>query len=144
LELLGKADSRFAKKELAQEFISRLFDKLASDASAEGRFGQLFSSELVVHSDFEEASARNFLIRVLSGEKRPDNFVTASTSYGLGDDLFGLSAIRAALALSPSEAAKHYFLRLNCTLDQRRTTSNPSGSKTPQLTSACCVSISIT
>jgi hypothetical protein len=118
IEILERADGRFAKKELAQDFISRLFDKLTSEVSANGRFGQLFSSELVEHSDFTEPAARDFIVRVLSGEKRPDNFVTASTSYGIRDDLFGLSAIRAAMVLSPAEAAKHYFLRLNCTLDK--------------------------
>jgi hypothetical protein len=119
LEILERAEGRFAKKELAQEFISRLFDKLANEASADGRFGQLFSSELVVHSDFKEPTARDFIIRVLAGEKRPDNFVVAEASEKRNDP-FGLGAARiaAALAFSPAEAAKHYVLRLNCTLDK--------------------------
>lgn len=117
LDILARAEGRLAKKELAQEFISRLFDELAREASAGGSFGELFSSELIVHSDFTEPTARDFIVRVLSGEKRPDNFVTASTSFGIEGDLLGLSALTAAM-LSPAEARKHYFLRLNCTLDK--------------------------
>lgn len=117
LEILTRAEGRLAKKELAQEFISRFFDGLTGEASSNGSLGQFFSSELVVHSDFKEPTARDFIVRVLSGEKRPDSFVTASTSFGIPDDPFGLGAFRAAI-LPAAEARKHYFLRLNCTLDK--------------------------
>lgn len=117
LDILARAEGRLAKKEMAQEFISRLFGKLEHEASPEGSFGELFSSELIVHSDFMEPTARDFIVRVLSGEKRPDNFVTASTSFGIEDGPFGLGAFAAAM-LSPAEARKHYLLRLNCTLDK--------------------------
>jgi len=117
LEILARVERGLARKELAQEFISHLFDKLAHEASPGGSFGDLFSSELIVHSDFTEPTTRDFIIRVLSGEKRPDNFVTASTSYGLEDGPFNLGALAAAM-LSPAQARQHYFLRLNCTLEK--------------------------
>jgi hypothetical protein len=102
---------------LVQEFISRFFEKLTREASSNESLGQFFSSEFVVHSDFKEATARDFIVQVLSGEKRPDNFVTASTSFGLPEDRFGLNAFSVAM-LSSDEARKHYFLRLNCALDK--------------------------
>jgi hypothetical protein len=117
LELLTRAEAKLAKKELVQEFISRFFDRLTSEASSNGSLEQFFASEFVVHSDFKEPTAHDFIIRVLSGEKRPDNFVTASTSYGIPEDRFGLNALSIVM-LSETEARKHYFLRLNCTLDK--------------------------
>lgn len=117
LEILTRAEGTLAKKELVQEFISCFFDGLTGRASPNGSLGQFFSSEFVVHSDFREPTARDFIIQVLSGEKRPDNFVTASTSFGIPEDRFGLSGLSIAM-LPAAEAREHYFLRLNCTLDK--------------------------
>lgn len=117
LEILTRIEGRLAKKELVQEFISHFFDRLTDEGSSNGSLGQFFSSQFVVHSDFRESTARDFIIQVLSGEKRPDNFVTASTSFGIPDDRFGLGALSIAM-LPAAEARKHYVLQLNCTLDK--------------------------
>src|ERR1017187_6061363 len=87
-EVLTRAEGKFAQKELAQDFIAKLFEKISQETSTDEFFGQLFTSEAIIHSDFKEPTARDFIIRVLSGEKRPDEFVTVSapktrTPWGL-------------------------------------------------------------
>ena len=124
LDILERAENKFAKKELAQAFISRLFDKLTEKASSGDSFGQFFSSEVVVHPDFQELTARAFIVRILSRETRPDNFVTAAISHKQRQrDAFrltsGLSSLASMLANpDPDEAVAHYDLHLNCELDK--------------------------
>ena len=121
LDILQRAENKFAKKDLAQAFISRLFDKLSEKASSAGSFGEFFSSEVVVHPDFREHTARDFIISILSREKRPDNFVTAELSreHRLRDP-YGLSSLSSAalMLFNPNEAFAHYDLHLNCELDK--------------------------
>ncbi|HWW15819.1 MAG TPA: caspase family protein [Candidatus Dormibacteraeota bacterium] len=118
LDILQRAENKFAKKELAQAFIARLFDKLSEKASSDDSFGQFFSSEVVVHPDFREHTARAFIISILSREKRPDNFVTAEISQEhRRRDPFGLASglSSAALMLFDRDFAQ-YDLHLNCEL----------------------------
>jgi hypothetical protein len=122
LDVLQRAENKFAKKEVAQAFISRLFDKLSEQATSGDSFGQFFSSEIVVHPDFQEYTARGFIISILSREKRPDNFVTVEVSHEhRRRDPFGLSSGLSSAALmlfNPEEAMAHYTLHLNCELDK--------------------------
>ena len=117
-EILERAETRFAKKELAQGFISCFFDKVREKASSDSSFEQLFSMEFVVHPDFEEATTRAFIIRVLAKEKRPDNFVTATISYEARKrNPFGIAGTIASFFDNDSVAA-NYDLRLNCSLNK--------------------------
>jgi hypothetical protein len=120
LDILQRAENKFAKKDLAQAFVSRLFDKLSEKASSDDSFGQYFSSEVAVHPDFREDTARAFIISILSREKRPDNFVTAEISQEhRRRDPFGLSSGLSSAALmlfDRDEAFAHYDLHLNCEL----------------------------
>jgi hypothetical protein len=119
-DVLERAEKQFVKRELAQTFISQLFDKLSEKASADNCFQQLFSPEVVVHSDFQEDTARAFIIRVLSGEKRPDNFVTAEISRERRrrHNPFGLASAALLMFAEPDEIVTNYELRLNCSLDK--------------------------
>jgi hypothetical protein len=118
MAILERAEKKFAKKDRAQSFIAQLFDKLSEKISSDGLFGELFQSEVIVHSDFREPTTRSFIIRVLSSEKRPDNFVTAAITYEQRKrDPFRLASI-AAMWGNSDDAVAHYALQLNCTLDQ--------------------------
>jgi hypothetical protein len=118
LDILERAEKKFARKELAQEFISHLFDKLSDKASNDGSLGQFFKSELVVHSNFQEPAAQSFIIRVLSGEKRPDNFVTTTSPFkNRRLDPLGFNSL-ATMLLDPDDAVAGYSLHLNCELDK--------------------------
>src|SRR5208337_1718846 len=79
LQVLQLAQKKFASKSVAQDFISKLGSKLECELTSE-EFGSYFEASVTKHNDFEEPSTRTFIIRVLSSEKRPDNFVTAELS----------------------------------------------------------------
>lgn len=117
-EVLTRAEGRFAQKDLAQDFISKLFEKISQETSSDEFFGQLFTSEVLIHSDFKEPTARDFIIRVLSGEKRPDEFVTvvapkSRTPWGLAS--LAATSLSSILSEDPFGA---YELRLNCHIDK--------------------------
>jgi len=114
LAVLESAEKRFAKKDRALAFISDLFTKVSERAANEGLFGDLFQSEIIVHPDFREPTTRSFIIRVLKGEKRPDNFVTAAISRQHGHIPFGIASVAAML----TDSVADYDLELNCSLDQ--------------------------
>ena len=118
LAILERAEKRFAKKDRAQAFIADLFAKVSERAASDGTFGDLFQSEIIVHPDFREPTTRSFIIRVLKGEKRPDNFVTAAISYEQRRrDPFGLASI-AAMLIDSDSSVTNYDLELNCSLEQ--------------------------
>jgi hypothetical protein len=123
LDILQKAEAKFAKKETAKAFISGLFEKLTKKASSADFFGDLFNAEAVEHSDFQEPTTRAFIIRVLTNEKRPDNFVTATVplEYRRRDPL-NLASIASGLAAGflghSDDAVSHYELNLNCELEK--------------------------
>jgi hypothetical protein len=79
--------------------------------------GKLFTSEAIIHSDFKEPTARDFIIRVLSGEKRPDDFVTAGPKSKTPWGLAAFEALSVSSALS-GDPFRDYELRLNCQIDR--------------------------
>lgn len=114
LAVLEEAQGKFATQDLAETFIDRLFEKLGEMASSHGRLGQLFDLEIFTHADFEEQTSKAFIAKVLSGEKRLDNFVTAT-----GQNSWQLAAV--ALMWPKTEEAENYILRLNCQLSKVQT-----------------------
>lgn len=77
----------------------------------EGRTkAKLFDWEVIEHSDFRERTARAFIIRVLLGEKRPDNFVTATIKPEHRSIM--------SMLIDPDVAVSHYDLELNCELEK--------------------------
>jgi hypothetical protein len=117
LEVLTRAEARFAQKALVQEFITKLFEKISNETSSNEFLGKLFTSEAIIHSDFKEPTARDFIIRVLSGEKRPDDFVTAGPKSKTPWGLAAFEALSVSSALS-GDPFRDYELRLNCQIDR--------------------------
>lgn len=118
LAILAKAEQQFAKKDRAQAFIGELFNRISERAKGLGVFQDLFDSTVAIHSDFREPTTRAFIISVLKGEKRPDNFVTAAMSQEQRRrDPFNLTSIAAMWSGSDS-LVTHYDLTLNCSLEQ--------------------------
>jgi hypothetical protein len=114
-EVLEMAEQQFASMTTAQHFISELFDKLAQKTSQSSATSELFSCEAITHSDFLDPTPRSFVARVLSGEKRPDNFVTASVSRPR--DPLGIYSVAASMMGGPEQKVT-YELKLNCSLDK--------------------------
>lgn len=78
-ELLDAAAAKLATPEKMATFVDKFFDSLKENLQTEN-IRDLFDVDFVEHDDFEEATAKRFIIEVLSREKRQDNFVTAEFS----------------------------------------------------------------
>jgi hypothetical protein len=76
LERLRIADARVVTPELMKRFIGTFFDDLIAKISV-GEFAEFFDLERTEHAEFAEKTTERFIIRVMSSERRPDNFVTA-------------------------------------------------------------------
>jgi hypothetical protein len=115
LSILQEAEAKFAKKEIAEAFINHLFEKLTKATTAGSVFQDLFDTKVIEHSDFFESTARAFIIRILSSEKRPDNFVTITIPRELRRrDPFNLTR----LFDHPDDVVSDYQLTLNCKLQK--------------------------
>ncbi len=76
LERLAAADAKVVKPDLMANFVGTFFDNLIKRVST-SEFAKFFDLEVTEHARFEEATAEEFIILVMSKEKRADNFVTA-------------------------------------------------------------------
>jgi hypothetical protein len=76
LKIIENAESSFASAETAKGFIDRLFDGFISRVNS-SEFTDFFNISIEEHANYVEQTAQTFIVRCLSGEKRPDNFVTA-------------------------------------------------------------------
>ena len=77
LDLIGEAERNTATPEKVTAFVGDLFDRVLKRIE-ELEFSDFFKLETVEHPDYVESATRTFIIRVLSSEPRPDNFVTAN------------------------------------------------------------------
>jgi hypothetical protein len=76
VDLLAKAEIGIANAERVSAFTDEFFNSLHTRLST-SEFADYFEIDMTIHSSYKEASTKGFVIRVLSKEKRPDNFVTA-------------------------------------------------------------------
>ncbi len=121
VEVLERTEEKFASKQMAQGFISGLFDDITKKATVIGELGDIYSLEIVIHPDYQESTTRAFIIRVLSREKRPDNFVSAAITHERRRrDPWGLAGMVAAASMlwGSDEVVENYALELNCTLEK--------------------------
>ena len=79
---LRAADAKVVTPEIMSQFVGAFFDELIGKISTE-EFAEFFEAERTEHARFEESTAEDFIIRVMSKEKRDDNFVTATHSRRL-------------------------------------------------------------
>jgi len=128
-ELLSSAETKLVTPELMSTFVSTFFDNLKGQLS-KADFAEFFQLEVAEHSDFQEPTAKRFIIEVLSREKRPDNFVTAEISrkHRRTNPLLG-SAVAMAFAgwYDDEPYVEMYDLELNCNMSraQLRVTLTP-------------------
>ncbi len=79
LDRLRAADAKVVTPEIMAHFVGNFFDSLIKKVST-SEFADFFDLEIIEHARFEEATSEKFIIRVMSNEKRADNFVTANYS----------------------------------------------------------------
>lgn len=117
LDRLRLADTRVLTPEKMQTLVAQLFDALAHKL-LDGDFSEYFTVEKKEHSDFYEPTTEQFIIRVLSKEKRPDNFVTANHSRKFRRQSSHLGGIGNIFSNYTDEAPYEdvWELSLNCTM----------------------------
>lgn len=120
LQILEEAESKVANQTAVREFVSKLFDGLIATLSTD-QFSDFFSMSIEEHSNYVEPTTRGFIIRVLSKETRPDNFVTATiTREAKKRDPLGIGmALRmSAFFGGDDEYVETHSLKLNCSMDR--------------------------
>lgn len=118
LYLLNKAEDRIANAQRVSSFTDSFFNDLYASLS-KSEFADYFEMDMAVHSSYKETSTEGFLIRVLSKEKRPDNFVTAivrrekrrRNPWDTSLSLLGLMG-------TDQDYIETHDLELNCTLNK--------------------------
>jgi hypothetical protein len=117
-ELLEKAELRMATPGQVTSFVGTFFDSLIAKISVR-EFADFFNLDVVEHSYFKEPTARTFIIRVLNGESRSDNFVTAKISQKFGQNRLALAAVSIAQMWGgDQQITETYDLDLNCTMQR--------------------------
>jgi hypothetical protein len=117
-DMLAAAEAKVAKPELVATFVSTFFDNLIKRLST-AEFADFFDVEFVEHADFTEPTAKEFIIRVLSNEKRSDNFVTATITRKRRKRNpwnLGLSSALMSLYGDDDDFTEYQDLDLNCSM----------------------------
>lgn len=124
-DLLVAADTRIAGPQEAKQLIDMLFDGVLARLQGEA-FAEYFDLTSTAHPDFQEDTAEDLILKVLSREPRPDEMVTAQIKRvrARRPHTFAYNALA---FLTPDEWTEEKHLRLNCTLEraQLRVTLTP-------------------
>jgi len=116
VDLLIAAEDTMGSPEEVQALINGIFDGVLEKLKI-SNFGEYFELATIEHSDYQEQTTQNFIVKVLSRETRPDRLVTAEISRKQ-KRRSPWESIASSLMLFNSEWAEHYDLTLNCTLER--------------------------
>ncbi len=117
MQLLGAAEEKTGSPEEAKELIDELFDGLLTKTK-EAEFAEFFRMDVTEHPRYYEPTIEEFMIRVLSREKRPDRLVTAEAKRATRKpSLFDAATANLLFAMG-QEIAEHFTLELNCSLER--------------------------
>ncbi|GLH80350.1 hypothetical protein SSBR45G_52590 [Bradyrhizobium sp. SSBR45G] len=114
LDRLHAAEKKVVTPKLMSQFIGTFFDQLQARISTD-EFAEFFELEKVEHARFAESTTEQFIIRVLTKERRADNFVTAHYERKLRNN-FLLGAAWDLLKSGIHD--EEWDLRLNCTMER--------------------------
>jgi hypothetical protein len=124
LERLHAADGKVVTPELMSKFVDTFLNNLINKIET-SEFADFFDKVITEHAGLEEPTAKNFIIRTLSNEKRADNFVTA---YHARTPRGGAYAWATIAALGGKDMYdERWELSLNCAMSraQLRVTFTP-------------------
>ncbi|AOS82891.1 hypothetical protein BIU88_01230 [Chlorobaculum limnaeum] len=113
LQILEAREACMVNPEKMNAFVGDFFDALKSKISI-NEFADYFSIEFTEHGGFYEDTTRNFIIRVLSQEKRYDNFVTANYSKKYKHR----NSLNFMLFPDDDDFVETYDLLLNCSMSR--------------------------
>jgi hypothetical protein len=115
-ELLIAAEGKMGNRDKANALIDPLFDGVIK-RFRNGEFGEFFEYSSTEHATYVEPTVRDFMIRVLSRESRPDNFVTAAIKRDR-KRASPWGAMTEALVMMDPNWTEQYDLELNCSMDR--------------------------
>ena len=117
--MLEEAERNAATPEIITSFVNTFFDDLIEKVSND-KFSDFFDLVIAEHSDFLEPTAEAFIIRVLSRESRPDEFVTATISREKRRNPWHMMRTAAILGLFGDDQRYQnvYDLQLNCAMQR--------------------------
>jgi Caspase domain len=117
LERLREAENKVVTPALMATFVGNFFDELNAKISRE-EFAEFYELEKIEHAGFDEPTTTEFIIRVLSKEKRADNFVMARHERK-PRKRNSIYAIASSLDIfNPVEYDEEWDLFLNCTMER--------------------------
>jgi hypothetical protein len=116
VDRLRAADARVVTPGIMSEFVGKFFDDLIQKITT-AEFVEFFEAERTEHAGFEEATAKQFIIRVMSKEKRADNFVTAEFDQKPRTRNAFLRGVLPAY-MDPAGYDEVWDLHLNCTMER--------------------------
>ncbi|WP_203428290.1 caspase family protein [Rhizobium sp. BG4] len=121
LQLLLAAEERIGSADQTKKLIASLFDGVKARAKFVD-FTELFETEVTEKAHYDEPTIEEFMIRVLSREKRPDRLVTAEVKMKKRKPtpLETLSA--GFMAAWNQDYIEQFDLRLNCSLERAQLT----------------------
>lgn len=117
LEMLAEAEKRVAGPEQANSTIAALFDATVERLS-DDTFAEMFELKHVEHGRYAEPTIREFMIRCLSREARPDNYVTADITRKQRKPTALERSMGFAMMSFDPDWVEHFTLELNCKLDR--------------------------
>ena len=117
LERLRAAEAKVVTPTIMASFVDRFFEDLDAKISSD-KFAEFFDLEKVEHARFEESTSEEFMIRVLTKEKRADNFVTARYERKLRRPNALYGAIAWDILNPASVYDEDWELRLNVTMER--------------------------
>lgn len=116
-ELLAEAEERVAGPDEAKATIDTLFDNTIGRLT-DDFFADMFELQQVEHSRYAEPTTREFMIRCLSREPRPDNYVTAGITRKQRQPTALERSMGFAMMSFDPDWVEHFTLDLNCKLDR--------------------------
>ncbi|UIK19373.1 hypothetical protein [Rhizobium leguminosarum] len=121
LQLLRAAEEKIGSPKQTKDLIGGLFDGLKARISGTD-FTELFDINSTERAQYDEPTIEEFMIRVLSREKRPDRLVTAEVKRKKRKPT-PLEAMSAGIfAALNQDYIEHFDLHLNCSLERAQLT----------------------
>lgn len=117
IDRLRILDESFVDEDAANDFIDKIFQGVV-DRFEGGKFSDYFVLTASDTSYYDDMPAHDFMVRVLSKEDRPDNFVTAKSRQKKVKVSSILGTVNALEELYNPTWTTEYDLRLNCSLNK--------------------------
>ncbi|MFL5012587.1 caspase domain-containing protein [Rhizobium sp.] len=117
MQLLLAAEEKIGSPTQTKELIGNLFDGLTSRIAAT-EFTELFETNVTERSQYDEPTIEEFMIRILSRERRSDRLVTAEIKRKKRKPNVFETMSAGILAAINQEYTEHFNLELNCSLER--------------------------